>query len=105
MPKSLAICVSVFLLDCAICTASSLNSLVKVRCVFCMALSLSVEVHSFKFTFHIFLGQDQECKMTLEIAVQRKTHKLVNIPLIILPVCLLARIPMQKRVTMNTGRV
>jgi hypothetical protein len=41
------------------CTASSLNSRVNVRCFFCMILTLSVEVHFLKFTFHIFLGQDQ----------------------------------------------
>src|SRR5947209_5024155 len=42
MPKSRAMCANGFLLDWTSCTASTLNSLVNVRCVLCMIFSLPV---------------------------------------------------------------
>src|SRR5512135_1004584 len=60
MPRSRAIWAIDFPLVFTNCTASCLNSFVKVRCAFCMIFPFLVQVHFFKFTFPTFLGQDQK---------------------------------------------
>src|SRR6266700_3792623 len=61
MPQSRAICVSGFWLDFASCTASTLNSLVKVRCSFCMILSLSVGGFLLQVYLPCFSGSRPPC--------------------------------------------
>src|SRR5947209_2209630 len=56
MPRSLAIWACDFWLDWTNCTASTLNSLVKVRCSFCMIFSLPVSGSLFQVYLPLFSG-------------------------------------------------
>src|SRR5207247_5950347 len=69
MPRSLAIWACDFWLDWTNFTASTLNSLVNVRCSFCMIFSLPVSGSLFQVYLPLFSGSRPPCPKTVRCSL------------------------------------
>ena len=79
MPRSRAMCAKGFSLACANCTASNLNSRVKVRWFLLMVLILPLEGEDFQFTCSTSLGQDQDWQFAFVAQQKLETNTITKI--------------------------